>query len=732
MNTQEDRTLHDRQEADRRMLRHSFSDIASLLVGTRGAERDELRLRSSRSSAEEICAYFNFDVEDVASATDKDGTVDLERILRPAGYLSRPVKLEGQWWKESRSVMLGETADHASTIALIPTRFGGYTFYDYRIGHKIVVNRLSATLVAPKATVFLQPFPLKALSAGDVFRYFLGLVRLPDFLLFFLLAALVTALGFLFPAASRYLTGTILKVGDEGLAIQAFCFLCGIALGLFFLQLAKGAMRERIHSGVEVEFQNAIFARLRYLPLSYFQENKSGDVMSQTGAMKRLPQLVTAVLSDGALGTLLSLTLLFQAQLYVGPLIYSYLLILALQLAISLMTAGKMLQLERMHQKRKAALDTYIMNMFEGIQKLKNSGAEKRAFSQWADLYRGVQNPVLRRPVSLVLSQTLIKLIGGLGMMLLSLMAYASGMSASDWISFLVTSGMIGGAFSALVDVMGSLFMLPGDLSLAAPYLEAVPEISEQKQYVDGLEGKIEVNNVRFRYEGSNTDVLDHCTFTIKAGDYVALVGRTGSGKSTLVKLLLGFLKPESGAIYYDDQDLQVLDLPSLRSHIGTVLQDGQLFSGDIRSNIAIMDPTISDDEIKQACEIAGVWDDIASMPMGLHTIVSEGAGGLSGGQKQRIMIARALVTHPKMMVLDEAMNSLDYLTQKRISMHLEQQNCTRIIVSHRLSTIKQCNQILVLSDGRIVESGSFQDLAKPGTLFSKLVHIPEGATCCR
>jgi ABC-type bacteriocin/lantibiotic exporter with double-glycine peptidase domain len=259
-------------------------------------------------------------------------------------------------------------------------------------------------------------------------------------------------------------------------------------------------------------------------------------------------------------------------------------------------------------------------------------------------------------------------------------------------------------------------------LKIGKPLMETVPELTSGKQFVEEVAGKIEVNNVSFRYEDQNTKVFDDLSLTIQPGQYVAFVGRTGCGKSTLIRLLLGFGKPQEGAIYYDGKDINTLDLPSLRSHIGVVLQNGKLFSGDILSNITIMDSSISDDEVWRAAEIAGIADDIRRMPMGMYTHISEGPGGISGGQKQRIMIARALVSHPSVLIFDEAMSALDYLTQKKVSESLEKLSCTRIIVAHRLSTIRQCDRIFVLDGGRIAEEGTFDELNTDDHLFTSLI----------
>ena len=216
--------------------------------------------------------------------------------------------------------------------------------------------------------------------------------------------------------------------------------------------------------------------------------------------------------------------------------------------------------------------------------------------------------------------------------------------------------------------------------------------------------------------------VVDGLSLKIKAGEYIAIVGKTGCGKSTLVRLLLGFEKPERGAIYYDGKDITGIDLQSLRRKIGTVTQDGQLFQGDIYSNITVSAPELSLDEAWEAAEIAGIADDIREMPMQMQTIIAEGQGGISGGQKQRLMIARAIAPKPKILIFDEATSALDNKTQKQVSDALDRLKCTRIVIAHRLSTIKNCDRILLLEDGKVKESGTFDELIALDGAFAELV----------
>ncbi|MGN0691295.1 MAG: ATP-binding cassette domain-containing protein, partial [Oscillospiraceae bacterium] len=250
----------------------------------------------------------------------------------------------------------------------------------------------------------------------------------------------------------------------------------------------------------------------------------------------------------------------------------------------------------------------------------------------------------------------------------------------------------------------------------------SVPEISEDKHMVEKLSGGIELNSVSFRYNDNMPNVVDDLSLKIRPGQYVAIVGKTGCGKSTLVRLLLGFEKPQKGAIYYDGRDMQTLDPKSLRQNIGTVIQNGKLLQGSIFDNISISKPDLTLDEAWEAAELAGIAQDIREMPMGMQTVISEGAGGISGGQKQRLMIARAVAPKPKILILDEATSALDNITQKKIADSLDSLKCTRIVIAHRLSTIRHCDRIIVLDGGKIVEDGTYEQLIENGGFFAELV----------
>jgi len=281
---------------------------------------------------------------------------------------------------------------------------------------------------------------------------------------------------------------------------------------------------------------------------------------------------------------------------------------------------------------------------------------------------------------------------------------------------------MLSGAFMSVASMALTFANIKPIMEMAKPLLDAEPEISEGKQVITNVSGNIEINNLSFRYNEKMPYVIDGLNLTIKPGQYVAIVGKTGCGKSTLMRLLLGFEKPNKGSIYYDGKDMNTIELRSLRRKIGVVMQNGSLFMGDIYSNIVISAPELTVDDAWEAARQAGIAEDIEKMPMGMNTLIAEGAGGISGGQKQRIMIARAIAPKPKILMFDEATSALDNITQKIVSDSLDKLNCTRIVIAHRLSTIKQCDRIIVLDKGNIIEDGTYEELIRQNGYFAELV----------
>jgi ABC-type bacteriocin/lantibiotic exporter with double-glycine peptidase domain len=253
----------------------------------------------------------------------------------------------------------------------------------------------------------------------------------------------------------------------------------------------------------------------------------------------------------------------------------------------------------------------------------------------------------------------------------------------------------------------------------AKPILHSLPEVDAAKADPGRLRGDIEVSHLSFSYQAADgPQILRDLSLSIRAGQFVAIVGPSGSGKSTLLRCLLGFEQPSSGAIFYDGQDMSVVDITAIRRQLGVVLQNGQILPGDIFKNI-VGASGLTLDDAWEAARLCGLEQDIKDMPMGMHTVVV--GGGLSGGQQQRLLIARAIVHKPRIIYFDEATSALDNKTQALVSASLEQLDATRIVIAHRLSTVRNADLIVVLEGGLVREQGTFEQLMERNGLFAQL-----------
>jgi NHLM bacteriocin system ABC transporter ATP-binding protein len=524
------------------------------------------------------------------------------------------------------------------------------------------------------------------------------------------------------PRVYSLVTGKILEGHNMNLMAGVGVFLLTSAFAAQLIGLVRSLLMQRINTKTSQAVQASVMMRILSLPVSFFRRYSSGELSSRAGSVNSLcSMMLNNILSIG-LSSLLSLLYVAQIFSFAPALVWPSLLIILATVVMSLAVSLVQIGISRKRMKLSAEEQGMSYAVMNGIQKIRLSGSEKRVFARWGRLYaKGAQleyNPPLFLKINTVIT-TAISLIGTI---VLYYLAIQTNVGVSQYYAFTAAYGRVMGAFSALAGIAVSVASIRPVLEMAEPILKAEPEVAADKQPVDRVTGHIEMSHVSFRYEENMPYVLDDLSLSIRAGEYIAIVGRTGCGKSTLVRLLLGFEQPEKGAVYYDRHELNKIDPRYLRKHIGVVIQNGQLFQGDIFSNITISAPQLTLDEAWEAAEMAGIAQDIREMPMGMHTIISEGQGGVSGGQKQRLMIARAVAPKPKLLIFDEATSALDNKTQKQVSESLDKLNCTRIVIAHRLSTIRNCDRILVMENGAIIEEGKYDELIAKGGYFAELV----------
>lgn len=710
-----------RQQSDQEVLEDSFFRMASVVMDKWDSERAEDKRLIAKEAMDDILKYYHRKpVEIPESITDVNE--QLEYALRPAGLMMRDVLLEEGWQNDAFGPMLGYMKDTGATVALLPGMIMGYEFKDPETGKMTRVTRKNASRFARDALCFYQPLPMKKLGIPDLLIYMKNSISKGDLLLIVLATLAVTLVGMIEPQVYQLITGTILKQKRANILNGVAVFLMASAFAAQMLSVVRELMMQRLNTKTSQAVEASVMMRILSLPVSFFRKYSSGELSSRAGSVSSLcSMLLNNILSIG-LSSLMSLLYIGQIFAFAPALVWPSVIIILATVVLSVTASLVQIGISRKQMQLSAEEAGMSYAVLNGIQKIKLSGSEKRVFARWGRLYAKTARLEYNPPVFLKVNKVLQTAISLIGTVILYYLAVATGVEGSQYYAFSAAYGRVMGAFSALAGIAISAASIRPVLEMAEPILKSEPEIAEEKEASVKVSGNIEMSHVSFRYEQNTPYILRDLSLKIKAGEYVAIVGRTGCGKSTLVRLLLGFERPESGAVYYDHHDLTSLDPRVLRRQIGVVIQNGQLFQGDIFSNITLSAPQLTLDQAWEAAETAGIADDIRAMPMGMQTIISEGQGGISGGQKQRLMIARAIAPKPRILIFDEATSALDNKTQKQVSDALDGLHCTRIVIAHRLSTIRNCDRILVMDKGVIVEEGTYNELIDKKGMFADLV----------
>ena len=715
-----DQQIEYRKKRERELLADSYDNISKSITGrkvsnaiTEGADVND--------AIAQLLNYFNIKTKEVP-AKIRDLEDRLDYLLSASGIMYRQVILEDDWHKDAMGAMITRLEEDGSVITILPGTLGGYEYTDPRTGKKVRITGKEEKKIGKEAFCFYRPLPQRQLTLKDLFRYMAGVLNGWDYVSFALAALMITLVGMLMPLLNHILMDQVVGSGSERLLAAVMSFMLFATAGSIVMSIVRQLLLSRINIKLNLNVQAAVMMRVLSLPASFFKEYSSGELNQYLNYMNSLcNQLVETIFSTGITGVF-SLVYLTQIFAYARSLVVPSLLItistVVIGMAASVMQVSINKESMRLNAKEKGM--TYAL--INGVEKIRLSGAENRAFVRWSNLYAQEADLIYNLPAFIKLNKVITAAISLVGTIVMYYIAVRSSVTVADYYAFNAAYAYISSAFSSIASVALTAASIKPSLDSIRPLLEAEPELQENRETVTNITGQIELSHVTFRYTEDGPAILDNLDLNIKARQYVAICGRTGCGKSTLVRLLLGFEKPQKGSIFYDRKDISRLDLHSLRKLIGTVMQDSYLFSGSIFENISISAPTMTIEEAWEVAEISGLADDIRAMPMGMHTVLQEGKGGISGGQRQRLMIARALAQKPKVLIFDEATSALDNITQKQVSDALDKMRCTRIVIAHRLSTIRHCDRILVLDKGKIVEDGTYEELIALDGYFAELV----------
>ncbi|MDZ7993932.1 MAG: NHLP family bacteriocin export ABC transporter peptidase/permease/ATPase subunit [Nostoc sp. EfeVER01] len=654
----------------------------------------------------------------------------VEAIARASHIRVRRIQLRDNWWQKDCGPMLAFTLQDNLPVALLPISDTRYQLYAPWQQKRVSVDARIAAALAPTGYVFYRPLPNKPLKTFDLLQFALQ-GHSKELIVIVVMGITISLLGMLTPQATAILIDKAIPDANRGLLSQLVVGLLAAAFGGMLFQLALGFATIRLETFADSATEAAVWDRLLNLKATFFRSFSVGDLNSRVTAISQIRQrLGNTVFKTifSSMFSLLNLGLLFYYSIYLALIACVVALI---NIAVTIISGMLIVRKVRPLLEQEGQIFGVMVQLINGVAKLRVAKAEARAFAYWGKKYthqlklmlstQGIEDslavinqvlPVLTTAAIFWFATTLIGQSQTPG---------ATSLSTGTFLAFNVAFGtFIHGVTNLSSTVVEVLQVLPL-WQRAQPILQGELEINSSQADPGRLSGKLVADRVSFRYRDDGPLTLDDVSIHAQPGEFIAIVGPSGSGKSTFLRLLLGFEFPKAGSIYYDGQDLASVDVHAVRRQLGVVIQNSRLMSASIFENIA-SGAVLTMDEAWQAAQMAGFADDVAAMPMQMHTVVSEGGSNLSGGQRQRLLIARALALKPRILLFDEATSALDNRTQAIVSQSLEQLKVTRIAIAHRLSTIQNADRIYVLQAGKIVQQGSFTDLANQPGLFAQLM----------
>lgn len=713
--------LRERLKRDDAELSHSIDDVIDSLRGKSRYHADGTSMENLRHELELICQFYKVDIPSEFHDT-KDVNEFIDYMTHPSGIMHRRVMLEGNWWKDCDGALLAVTKDKGEFCALLPRKTGGYSFWNTSSGAREKLTSKHKDMFEKEALCFYEPLPEEVKNGKQLLFFLFKHIAIFDYAVVLLATLLATLLGMMTPYISGIIFSRLIPSGKTDIVFTTAILLLITVLAAYIMSVVRTGTLERIKNRMENVVQNALMSKLMHLPPRFFQMKSAGGLATIITYLDRLPMVIADVLLGPCITAVFSFAYVIQIGVLAPSLALPAFVTLIVQALIIIFSIKQKLRLTREELNANMEVKGITYSAISGIQRIKLSGSEKRIVSRWAKAYKNRAKAAYKVYFPSTMQNELVVAAALAGTLWVYFSGASRGIELSQFVVFLSAFSIATNNITSLSECAQHLPFLKPSLKLIEPILSEAPETSAGKTVVGRLSGAIEMSHVTFRYSEKSPVVLDDLNLKIKPREYIAIVGRSGCGKSTLMRLLMGFEKPESGMVMYDQKDLAELDPASLRRNIGVVLQNGKLFAGSIFSNITISAPWLTLKEAWEAAEMAGMADDIRNMPMGMHTLISEGSGGISGGQKQRLMIARAIAPKPKILMFDEATSALDNITQKKVSDTLDTLNCTRVVIAHRLSTIRNCDRILVMDKGKIAEDGSYDELIAKNGLFAELV----------
>ena len=661
-----------------------------------------------------------------AHSGPSEAPIRLVDVLDASGVRARRVRLDSQdgWWRGDSTALLAFRAEDSQPVALLPGAFGRYREIDPTTKRSVRVTADHAGALAQEAWMFYRPLPLGAVQPKDLRDIALrgsggDLARL-------VIAGLPGGLIKLAPAfALGFVAHQVAMGGSAGALYAVAVALAGLGLLGALLHLAQSTAMMRLEGRSASRLEAAFWDRLMRLPSNVLRRQPAGDLAMSGMTFQNLRDGLQGVVADSLLSSIFLLPVFAVITFYDATL---GAIAVAFSLASLLFTAafgwrqispyGRMISATRRVTGR-------LFQIIGGIAKLRVENAEGSAFAIWARDYRKQK----RAELEVGALEGHARAFGAAlpffaaGALLLAVATTGDrNLPVADFLVVFTVFIAFQSAIARLGESFGTVAAALPAFEQMRPLLAAAPEGDVEGEPVGHLGGEVLFDRISFRYDPDGPLILDDVTIRARPGEFIAIAGESGAGKSTLFRLALGLDRPAAGAVYYDGRDLRHLNLKQVRREIGAVPQSVGLHPQDIWDNIVAHHEGTTVDEVWQAARSAEVESEIKAMPMGMMTMVGAGGSVLSGGESQRISIARSLIGNPRVMLLDEATNWLDNENQAEVMQNLALLTSTRIVIAHRLSTLEQADRIYVMGAGKVVQSGTFDELVATDGVFKDLV----------
>ncbi len=651
----------------------------------------------------------------------------LDRIARATRMPVRRITLEDGWWRNHPNPMIAFRRTDSHPVAVLPGRGGDPWLHDPVVGEARRVTREQAAILDPTAFVLYPALPDYPVRPVELLRIGLCDTR-RDSLLLILTACIGVTLSLAIPVAIGVLVDVLIPNRDQSALLPLGALLFLVVAVTATMRVTQDMTVIRLGGRVANRLQPAIIDRIIRLPMRVLQRFSSADLADRARVIDAIHADLTPATINALLSGPLSLVAILLLALLSPPLaVASVLTVVPILLVVLL--AGRTQRTARGEAaEREMETARFVQRLVAGIIPLRAAGAEERSFARWSRLQRDSQAALSRlaRADHAVAAFSAAYGVVALALFFLAMRTLpAEDTSVGRMVMMLAIQINLIATTIGFADALRQLQALRSRLERAGPLLTAEPEVAGSQTELGDLSGRIDISHLTFSYPDAAAPILRDVSFSIEPGAFVAIVGPSGCGKSTLLKLLLGLEQPDTGGVLYDGRDLRRLDPRAVRRQIGTVLQSDRLTPGTVFENIAGISGCGSD-EVWEAAGRAGVAEEIEAMPMGMHTLLTDDGMTLSGGQAQRILIARAMIGSPRILLFDEATSALDNRAQALVMRSLERMAVTRVVVAHRLSTVRNADRIIVMVSGCIVQSGRYEELAAMPGPFADLMQRQE------